>query len=266
MPLDTNLTVTHIGTATVLLELDGLTILTDPYFSPQGTEWVGRSGAKMINSHEPALGLEDLPPLDMILLSHEDHKDNLDDIGRRLLDGRRVITTKDGAQNLRPRPGVLGMKPWQSLDLQAGGRQYTILATPCEHLPGGQCIGFVLTAPRFGTSNGKPNAIYFSGDTIHMQELAALKDRFSISVGLFCMGKATVPQADGKTLQITMDVDQATRLAEDIGTEVVIPIHFDGWSHFRESGSDFFDQVEQRDISNRFRILEPGIPTPMNGS
>ena len=73
--------ITHIGTATALIELDGLTILTDPYFSRNGTVWTGASGAKLTNTYEPAMRLENLPPIDLIMLSHEDHKDNLDDLG-----------------------------------------------------------------------------------------------------------------------------------------------------------------------------------------
>lgn len=263
MPLETRLTITHIGTATALLELDGLTILTDPYFSASGTEWVGKSGAKMVSSYKPAMGLADLPPLDLILLSHEDHKDNLDDIGRQLLDGRRVFTTMDGARKLHPRPGVQGLEPWQSFEFKAGGHQYTILATPCKHLPGGECTGFVLSAPHFGMSSGKPNAIYFSGDTVHMQALAALRDRFSISVALFCMGKATVPQPNNEMLQITMDTEQGVRLAEDIGAEIVIPVHFEGWSHFRENKDDIWGQMQGRGTMDRFRFIEPGVPTPI---
>lgn len=55
--------------------------------------------------------------LRLVLLSHEDHIDNLDFEGRRLLDGRRVITTPDGAKNLAPRPGVATIKSWETLTL-----------------------------------------------------------------------------------------------------------------------------------------------------
>lgn len=64
----------------------------------------------------PALGSEDLPVIDAILLSHEDYPDNLDSYGRQLLDGRVVFTTMDGASKLSPRRGVRGFRPWETVD------------------------------------------------------------------------------------------------------------------------------------------------------
>lgn len=105
------LSITHIGTATAIIHLDGVNLITDPVFSPAGTQWdLGFIQLKL--SDTPALSLADLPPIDAVLLSHEDHADNLDEPGRRLLDGRQVLTTPDGAKNLTPRPGVRGLKPW----------------------------------------------------------------------------------------------------------------------------------------------------------
>ncbi|QRW05834.1 hypothetical protein RhiLY_04833 [Ceratobasidium sp. AG-Ba] len=64
----------------------------------------------------PALQIHDLPAIDVVLLSHEDHPDNLDTAGRSLLDARTVITTPDGANKLKPRP-------------------QSILFTPGKHFP-----------------------------------------------------------------------------------------------------------------------------------
>src|SRR5881394_4033242 len=100
-----NVNITHIGTATAIFEIDGVNLLTDPFFSPAGTEW-DLGIAVLKNTDTPAMTLQDLPPIDAVLLSHEDHPDNLDELGRRLLDGRKVITSMDGAKKLRPRPGV----------------------------------------------------------------------------------------------------------------------------------------------------------------
>ena len=256
-----SLHITHIGTAAAVIELEDLTILTDPYFSPEGTVWTGASGAKLISSYRPALGLPDLPPIDLVLLSHEDHKDNLDDLGRQLLNGRRVLTTVDGAKKLAPRSGVRGLRPWETTTVQVGGGQrYEITATPCEHLPGGQCIGFVITAEHFGTTDGKPNAVYLSGDTVYMKELAQIKDRFPVSAALFNLGKAMVPKSggEGDMLQITMDGEQAVRLANDIEPTVIVPMHFEGWNHFTEGKQGLQEAFRHAGLENKLRILEPG--------
>ena len=252
--------ITHVGTATAVIELDNLTILTDPYFSPEGTAWTGGSGAKLISSYQPALGLQDLPPIDLILLSHEDHKDNLDDIGRELLNGRRVVTTVDGARKLAPRAGIHGLRAWETTTIQVGGGpRYEITATPCEHLPGGQCVGFVITAEHLGMSDGKPNALYFSGDTTYLEELAQIKDRFSVAVALFNLGKATVPTpGGGGVLQITMDGEQAVRLSHDIEPRVVVPMHFEGWNHFEEGKQALQEVFGKAGVEDKFKFLEPG--------
>ena len=106
-----SLAITHVGTATAIIYVDGVTLLTDPFFSPAGSEW--DLGIVMLkNTDTPALGLADLPPIDAVLLSHEDHPDNLDEPGRATLDGRHVFTTADGAKKLAPRPGVKAIGPW----------------------------------------------------------------------------------------------------------------------------------------------------------
>lgn len=108
---DAPLSITHIGTATAIIHVDGVNLITDPVFSQAGTEWdMGIMTLKLGNT--PAMSLSTLPPIDAVLLSHEDHPDNLDEPGRALLDGRQVLTTSDGAKNLAPRPGVRALKPW----------------------------------------------------------------------------------------------------------------------------------------------------------
>ncbi|EFY84794.1 Zn-dependent hydrolase of the beta-lactamase fold, putative [Metarhizium acridum CQMa 102] len=161
----TSLNIAFIGTATAVLDINGINFITGPLFSLAGTEW--DQGIIVLKAASaPALSLADLPVIDAVLLSHEDHPDTLDGLGRRLLDGRRVFTTRDGANKLAPRPG---------------------------HLPGGECVGFVLSGPEFGQANRKPNGIYFSGDTVYMEELTAVKDKFHIRVALLSLGAASVP-------------------------------------------------------------------------
>ncbi|KAI5856141.1 Metallo-hydrolase/oxidoreductase [Durotheca rogersii] len=257
-----SLTVTFVGTATALLEVAGATFLTDPYFSPAGTQW-DLGFLQLTSAYEPALGLADLPPVDAVLLSHEDHPDNLDARSRPLLDGRRVLTTADGAARLAPRPGVRGLRPWEKASLAAAGVVFDVLATPCLHVPGGECVGFVLSAPaRFGSTGGKPNAVYFSGDTVYLPELARLRDDYHISAALLNLGAATV-QLPGaaEPLLVTMDGAQAARLIRDIDPDVVVPMHFEAWNHFRQGREPLAAAFEAAGVADRVRWLEPGKPT-----
>ncbi|XXG95310.1 hypothetical protein Hte_001571 [Hypoxylon texense] len=271
LPFKSSITVTYIGTATAILDVDGIKFLTDPYFSPEGTEW--DVGIATLTSHyEPALTIDQLPPIDAVLLSHEDHPDNLDELSRtRLLDGRHVLTTVDGASKLAPRPGVQGLRPWEATALHVGGKRFDVTATPCQHLPGGECAGFVLTTADFGATGGRPNAVFFSGDTVYLPELGPrVRDRFHVSLALFSLGAASVVlpggsggggDGDDQPLQITMDGAQAARLFRELGADALVPLHFEAWDHFSQKGRQpVASAFEAEGISDKVYWLEPGKP------
>lgn len=256
-----SVTITHIGTATAIIDIDGVKLLTDPFFSPAGTEWdVGVTILK--NTDTPALSLETLPPIDAILLSHEDHPDNLDELGRRLLDGRHVLTTTDGAKKLAPRPGVRGLKPWETVTLIVGGKTFRVTGTPCQHLPGGECTGFIVEYDGFGvSSDGRPNAIYFSGDTVYVEELTrTIPPKWNITVAILNLGKAQVQTPDGGALQITMDGKQGARLFRELGADFLVPMHFESWGHFTQFGDELRRDFEEEGVGQQVRWLTPGQP------
>ncbi|KAI4606414.1 hypothetical protein J4E80_010166 [Alternaria sp. BMP 0032] len=275
MPASTfknKVTITHIGTATAILDIDGITFLTDPFFSPAGTEFNG--SAAILKVHEdPALKLDQLPHIDAILLSHENHPDNLDDLGRRLVDGRHVVTTNDGAKNLAPRPSVLGFSDWQERDVRIAETTFHITATPCKHWPGHECVGFVLHTESFGVAaDGRPNAIYFSGDTVYIEELAKIADKYHITVAIMNCGKATFyeftdegkPGQPGDALQITMDGRQAAHLLKDLKADVLVPMHYESWDHFKQGGDGLAREFEEEGVWERVRWLRPGEAVEIN--
>jgi L-ascorbate metabolism protein UlaG (beta-lactamase superfamily) len=104
--------ISHIITAAAVFHINDINILTDPFFSPNGTSFQTDPENVITVLQDPAMQPEQIPPIDAVLPSHEDHPDNLDPIGRaHFLDGRKVLTTPDGAKNLHPRPGVTGLQP-----------------------------------------------------------------------------------------------------------------------------------------------------------
>ena len=93
--------VTHVGGPTVLVEVDGWRILTDPTFDPPGRTYAFGWGSRSTKVAGPALSVDEVGPVDLVLLTHDHHADNLDDSGRRLLaDVPRVVTTCSGAVRL----------------------------------------------------------------------------------------------------------------------------------------------------------------------
>ncbi|KAI9930151.1 hypothetical protein AWENTII_003376 [Aspergillus wentii] len=255
-----NLTITHIGTATAILDINGTKLLTDPFFSPSGTEW-DLGIAVLKNTDTPAMSLETLPPIDAVLLSHEDHPDNLDELGRRLLDGRHVLTTKDGEKKLAPRPGVRGISPWETITLAVDGKELRITGTPCQHLPGGECTGFIIEADEFGFSgDGRPNVIYVSGDTVYIPELAKIPEKWNVVVAILNFGSAHAPLPDGP-LQITMDGKQGARLFRELDADVLVPMHFESWGHFTQFGGELKMVLEGEGLGGKVCWLTPGEET-----
>ena len=141
---------THIGGPTVLIEVGGWRLLTDPTFDPPGRRYFFGWGTMSRKLAGPAIAATDLPPIDAVLLSHDHHGDNLDPAGRALLPSAGVIvTTAAGAQRLGG--SARGLDPWQTTRLEAPDRPaIDITATPCRHGPPlshpivGDVIGFAL--------------------------------------------------------------------------------------------------------------------------
>jgi L-ascorbate metabolism protein UlaG (beta-lactamase superfamily) len=126
----TAIRLTHIGGPTVLIEAQGWRVLTDPTFDAPGQTYTFGWGSKSTKLSGPALGSDDVGPVDVVLLSHDQHGDNLDDAGRVLLATTpTVITTKVGARRLGG--GVRGLDPWEVTRLDAAGKPtLEVTATP----------------------------------------------------------------------------------------------------------------------------------------
>ena len=84
----TDVRLTHIGGPTVLLEVDGWRLLTDPTFDPPGRRYRFGWGTSSRKLAGPAVAADDIGPIDAVLLTHDHHADNLDDAGRALLADR----------------------------------------------------------------------------------------------------------------------------------------------------------------------------------
>lgn len=258
-----SLKVTFIGTATAILEINGVRFITDPFFSPAGSKFVVSPDLAIEVGEDPALQLNQLPTIDAVLLSHEDHPDNLDPLGRQLLDGRHVFTTMDGAKNLAPRPAVQGLGPWDEKGVSIAGKRFHIIGAPTKHVTGNECIGFIITGEDFGVGReGLPNAIYFSGDTVHIPELKKMADRYHIRAAVMNLGNAHIPVdlsvPKGPHYQITMDGKSAAQLFREIKADVLIPMHYESWKHFTQFGQELRQTFQDEGVSDKVHWLDAG--------
>ncbi|MFD9736424.1 MBL fold metallo-hydrolase [Umezawaea sp. NPDC059074] len=243
------LVATHVGTSTVVLEIGGLTLVTDPVFDAPRAYRCGT--AVLEHTEGPAVALTDLPPVDAVLLSHDDHPDSLDAAGRTLLDGRPVVTTIAGAARIGG--GAVGLEAWSAHELTVGDRTLRITATPCVH---GRCvevIGFVIEVP------GESEAVYVSGDTVDFGELDEIGRRFTIGTALLHLGAAVVDAFDPGRL-LTLDGRQGAALASTLGAHTIVPLHYASWSHFTEGRPEIVAAFSDAGLAHRLRWLTPGVP------
>jgi L-ascorbate metabolism protein UlaG (beta-lactamase superfamily) len=254
--------ITHIGGPTVLIEIGAWRLLTDPTFDPAGGAYRFGWGTGSRKLTDPAISVADLGPIHAVLLSHDHHEDNLDAAGRALLPSAGgVITTVAGAKRLGGRS--VGLEPWAGTCLEAPGRPpIQITATPCRHGPPlshpivGDVIGFALEWD--GQADGQ---LWISGDTVLYDGVRQVADRLQVGTAILHLGGVRFPISG--PLRYTMTAKEAVELTQLVRPRTVIPIHYEGWKHFRE-GRDAIERElasAPEEVRERVQWLPIGTPT-----
>lgn len=248
--------ITLIGGPTALIEVEGVRLLTDPTFDAPGDYQLPHVTLEKLAG--PALSAEQIGAVDAVLLSHDQHSDNLDHSGKAFLTkAGRVLTTVAGAERLGGH--AEGLAPWDTAELTTpDGRVLTITATPARHGPAGieplsgDVIGFVVTSKGAGN-----RSIYITGDTVWFDGVAEVARRFPARIVLPFAGAA---QTRGP-FHLTMDTNDTVETAHAFPDAVIVPLHTDGWAHFRQSGQDLRTSFDVLGFGARLKLLEPGVAT-----
>ncbi|MFJ8945278.1 MBL fold metallo-hydrolase [Streptomyces sp. NPDC102395] len=227
------------GGPTALFEYGGLRFLTDPTFDGPG-EYVTPGGPTLVKTAPSVVTPADLGPVDVVLLSHDEHADNLDHSGRALLaDVPLTLTTPSGGERLGEK--ATGLADWQSIELdRPGGGTITVAGVPAIHGPGtreeveplsGQVVGFVLTG------EGLPT-VYVSGDNASLDVVKEIAERFApVDTAILFAGAPRFPMfLDGAL--IVLDSNGACEAAQLLGARRVVPVHYDSWAHFTEGHNE----------------------------
>jgi L-ascorbate metabolism protein UlaG (beta-lactamase superfamily) len=143
-----------------------------------------------------------------------------------------VVTTVAGAGRLGG--GARGLGPWETMTLAAPGKTtIEVMATPCRHGPPGsrpivgQVIGFALRWE--GQEHG---ALWISGDTVLYDEVREVPARVDAGTALLHLGGVRFPVTG--PIRYTMTADEAVELIGLLRPHTAIPIHYEGWKHFRQ--------------------------------
>ncbi len=227
------LRVTFVNHATVLVQMDGLNVLTDPIWSERASpfSWIGPRRAR-----PPGIRFEDLPPIDGVLVSHN-HYDHLDlPTLRRLAERHRPLFVVGlGNAALLEQAGIGPVREldwWQGLALS---KAVQVSAVPAQHFSArGLCdrdatlwAGYVIQGPA-GT-------VYFAGDTGMGPHFAQIRKRFGpprlalLPIGAFrpvwFMSRVHLSPAD------------AVQAADILGASTSLAIHY-GTFRLADDGQD----------------------------
>jgi L-ascorbate metabolism protein UlaG (beta-lactamase superfamily) len=247
--------VTFVGNATTLIRAGSFTVLTDPNFLHQGQRAYLGKGLWSRRLKEPALQPEELPGLDVVVLSHL-HGDHFDRVARRRLDRSvRLVTTEPAAQRLR-RWGFAaeGLPVWERSEHHHGNESLTVEALPGIHGRGVMAkllpavMGSLLTHRVDGEVQRR---IYLSGDTLTGDHLDEIRERHpDIDVAVLHLGGTRILFAT-----VTMDGPQGLDFLERVRPRLAIPVHYDDYRVMRSPLSDFLDRV--RTSPNRWQVATP---------
>lgn len=221
---DDQVTAAWLGHSTVLVNFFGMMVITDPVlFSRIGVRlplWF-TAGPKRLTA--PALSVTELPPIDLVLLSHAhfDHTDRrtLSHIGRRN-PGAKVVTatcTRDLLRRTALRE-ITELKWKQQISIETHAGAMAITAIPVRHW------GARVQHDRYRGYNGyliERNArrIVFAGDTAFTESFGELRRYGPIDLAIFGIG------AYQPWIESHCSPEQAIRMANDAGARFIMPVH-----------------------------------------
>lgn len=248
------------GTATVLIRYAGFTILTDPNFLHAGDHVHLGYGLFSTRTTNPAIEMEDIPPLDFVLLSHL-HGDHFDRVAERNLNkATPIISTRHATRYLK-RKGFTKMRDleiWQTVSVVKGEARVRVTALPGTHAPGPLAralppvMGSML---EFGALEGETVLrLYISGDTLIHDRLREIPRRFpEIDLALLHLGGTRV-----LGILVTMDAAQGVEAMRIMDPRTTIPIHYNDYTAFKSPLEDFKKAVREAGLEDRVRYLEHG--------
>jgi len=243
---------TFVGTATTILRLGSFTVLTDPNFLHRGQRAYLGKGLWSRRLTEPSLQPSELPPLDLILLSHL-HGDHFDRIARRDLDHSvPLVTTEAGARRLgRHGFQAQGLPTWERSVTAKGEETLTVESVPGIHARG---LMGVLLPPVMGSivehrvAGKVRRRLYLGGDTLTGTHLDEIHRRHpDIDLAVVHLGGTSV-----LFHTVTMDAAQGVDFLRRVQPARALPVHYDDYRVFRSPLRDFVTE-----------LARSGLPVPI---
>ena len=265
-PPESGLRVTLLGHSSLLVELDGTTVLIDPVYSLRASfvQWFGPK-----RFFAPPLPIANLPAIDAVLLTH-DHYDHLDAAAVRTLNARvsRFVCSEGVGRHLQ-RWGVAAEKitelNWMDSTTVPSGSStpLTITALPARHFSGRSLKRYTTLWSSFVFQTER-HSMYHGADSGYYEGFREIGERF----GPFDLATLEIGAFDPLWSEIHLGPDNAMRAATDLRAKVLMPIH---WGLFSLAFHDWYQPAERitelAEAAGLPLVLpEPGTPTEVTGS
>ncbi len=251
--------VTFINHSTVLIQTKGLNIITDPVWSKRASPF---SFLGPIRYRDPGVKLQELPPIDVILLTHN-HYDHMDIKTLRSIsikDNPKIFTSLGNARYLKSRR-IKGAKDMDWWNREKINDEISVVSTPAQHFSGrafsdrnkSLWCGFVIETPR--------GPIYFAGDTGYGGFVEKIKEKYDKFILSFIPIGAFKPE--WFMSEIHCSPEQAVKIHKELRSEVSVGIHF-GTFRLADDGQDeaknMTKELISKSVSSRvdFRLLDNG--------
>jgi len=254
-------TVQFIGTATVLIRYQGLTILTDPNFLHKGDHVHLGYGLTSQRQTNPAIEFDQLPPIDLVILSHmhDEHFDNL--VQDRLNRNTPIVSTREASEALK-RLGFqqrFALSDWDRLEVSKGETRLRVSSVPGRHGAAGVSVllptvmGSVLD---FGANADTPDyRMYISGDTLVYDDIRAIPQRFpGIDLALLHLGGTRILGM----FKVTMDGKDGVQMMQIVKPKKTIPIHYNDYDVFKSPLAEFAREVKAAGMEESVVYLSHG--------
>jgi L-ascorbate metabolism protein UlaG (beta-lactamase superfamily) len=265
-PPESGLRVTWLGHSTILVEIDGLVLLTDPVWGERTSPlpWLGPE-----RWYAPPLALDELPPVDAVIVSH-DHYDHLDQPTIEQIvgwDARFVAPLGVGAHLEYwgvPAEQIVELDWWERTTITkvgagagagAGAGELELVCVPARHASGRQLFDQNATLWAGYALLGPHRRVYFSGDTGLFPALA----RIGEELGPFDLTMIEVGAYDQAWPDWHIGPEQAVLASQLVRGEAMLPIH---WGLFNLAYHGWTEPIERTVAAARARGVPLATPRP----
>jgi N-acyl-phosphatidylethanolamine-hydrolysing phospholipase D len=256
----THPTMTWVGHATMLVQLDGVNILTDPIWSKR----IGPFGLGPRRLVPPGIRFEDLPPIDAVIISH-DHYDHLDRATvlrlAREHHPRFFVPLGIGAWLREEGVGNVVELDWWDAQIYRG---VTFIATPSQHGSGRTLADQNLRLWASWAVLGSRERFFFGGDTGYTPGMAEIGRRLGpfdvavLPIGGYSAFTARHPNH--------LSPEESVQLFEDLRAKLLVPMHWGTFAlniePYREPPDRLLAEALRRGLEEHVAILSPGQSIP----